>query len=132
MESSECAAPLREGSRAGGAPFELRRVLASDHIPSGARPQTTENCEVAAIGLKSGRLRAVVRSGRREARPGPSTPAQIAQKEPFPITPLPSEAEARSFLSSFGLTVQQYVDEEKLLIVVSAKDASVRERGEVE
>jgi ubiquinone/menaquinone biosynthesis C-methylase UbiE len=58
--------------------------------------------------------------------------AQIAQEEPFPITPLPSEAEARSFLSSFGLTVQQYVDEEKLLIVVSAKDASVRERGEVE
>jgi ubiquinone/menaquinone biosynthesis C-methylase UbiE len=46
--------------------------------------------------------------------------ARIAQTEPFPITPLPSEAEAHAFLGSFGLSVQQYVDEEKLLIVVAA------------
>ena len=48
--------------------------------------------------------------------------AQIAQAEPFPITPLPDEAKARSFLGSFGLTVQQYADEEKLLIMVATKD----------
>ena len=55
--------------------------------------------------------------------------AQIVRAEPFPITPLPSEGEAHSFLGSFGLTVQQYVDEEKLLIVVATKDASLQKRG---
>ena len=55
--------------------------------------------------------------------------AQIVRSEPFPITPLPSEGEAHSFLGSFGLTVQQYVDEEKLLIVVATKDASLQKRG---
>ena len=49
---------------------------------------------------------------------------QIARKEPFPITPLPSEEEARGFMGSFGLTVQQYTDEEKLLIVVAIKDGA--------
>ena len=49
---------------------------------------------------------------------------QITREEPFPITPLPSEGEAREFMGSFGLTVQQYTDEEKLLIVVAIKDGS--------
>ena len=47
---------------------------------------------------------------------------RLVRSEPFPITALPSEDEAHSFLGSFGLTVDQYTDEEKLVIVVAAKD----------
>ena len=47
---------------------------------------------------------------------------RLVRSEPFPITSLPSEDEAHSFLGSFGLTVNQYTDEEKLLIVVAVKD----------
>ncbi len=50
--------------------------------------------------------------------------ARIAQTEPFPITPLPPEDEARTFLGSFGLSVTQYVDEEKLVVVVAVKEPS--------
>ena len=46
---------------------------------------------------------------------------RLVRSEPFPITSLPSEGEAHSFLGSFGLTVKQYTDEEKLLIVVAVK-----------
>ncbi len=46
---------------------------------------------------------------------------RLVRSEPFPITSLPSEDEAHSFLGSFGLSVQQYTDEEKLLIVVAVK-----------
>ena len=45
----------------------------------------------------------------------------LVRSEPFPITSLPSPDEAHSFLGSFGLTVTQYTDEEKLLIVVAVK-----------
>ncbi len=48
--------------------------------------------------------------------------ARLARAEPFPITPLPSEAEARSFLGSFGLTLARYVDEEKLFIAFAVFD----------
>ncbi len=43
----------------------------------------------------------------------------LVRSEPFPITTLPSPDEARAFLGSYGLTVTQYTDEEKLLIVVA-------------
>ena len=46
---------------------------------------------------------------------------RLVRSEPFPITALPSQDEAHSFLGSFGLTVTQYIDEEKLLIVVAVK-----------
>ena len=46
---------------------------------------------------------------------------RLVRSEPFPITSLPSEDEAHSFLGSIGLTLQQYTDEEKLLIVVAVK-----------
>ena len=46
---------------------------------------------------------------------------RLVRSEPFPITSLPSEDEAHSFLASFGLTLRQYTDEEKLLIVVAVK-----------
>ena len=47
---------------------------------------------------------------------------RLVRLEPFPITALPSRDEAHSFLGSFGLTVTQYIDEEKLLIVVAVKN----------
>ena len=46
---------------------------------------------------------------------------RLVRQEPFPITALPTEDEARSFLGSFGLRVRQYTDEEKLLIIVAVK-----------
>ena len=45
----------------------------------------------------------------------------LVRSEPFPITALPSQNEAHTFLGSYGLTVTQYTDEEKLLIVVAVK-----------
>ena len=45
----------------------------------------------------------------------------LVRSEPFPITSLPSQDEAHAFLGSHGLTVTQYTDEEKLLIVVAVK-----------
>ena len=45
----------------------------------------------------------------------------LVRSEPFPITALPSQDEAHTFLGSYGLTVTQYTDEEKLLIVVAVK-----------
>ena len=45
----------------------------------------------------------------------------LVRSEPFPITVLPSQGEAHSFLGSYGLTVTQYTDEEKLLICVAVK-----------
>ena len=47
--------------------------------------------------------------------------AQLDRAAPFPITALPSEAEARSFLGSFGLTSTRYVDEEKLFIALALR-----------
>lgn len=44
---------------------------------------------------------------------------RLVRTDPFPITPLPSRAEAHTFLEPFGLTVREYTDEEKLLIVVA-------------
>lgn len=48
---------------------------------------------------------------------------RLVKQEPFPITALPAEDEAQSFLGPFGFTVRQYTDEEKLLIVVAVKDS---------
>lgn len=48
---------------------------------------------------------------------------RLVRQEPFPVTALPSEDEAHSFLGSFGLTVRQYTDEERLLIVVAVKES---------
>lgn len=47
---------------------------------------------------------------------------RLVKTDPYPITPLPSEEEARTFLGSFGLTVGQYTDEERLLIVVAVRE----------
>ena len=44
---------------------------------------------------------------------------RLVRTDPFPITPLPSRAEAHAFLEPFGLTVREYTDEENLLIVVA-------------
>ena len=49
---------------------------------------------------------------------------RIARAEPFPITPLPSEMEARELFSAFDLTLVRYVDEEKLLIALAERRAS--------
>ena len=49
---------------------------------------------------------------------------RIAREEPLPITPLPSLEEARSLLYPRGLTLRRYVDEDKLLIAVAAKEGS--------
>ncbi|MCE2487999.1 MAG: class I SAM-dependent methyltransferase [Desulfurellaceae bacterium] len=46
---------------------------------------------------------------------------RLVKTDPYPITPLPSHEEARTFLGSFGLRVGHYTDEERLLIVVAAK-----------
>ena len=46
---------------------------------------------------------------------------RLVKTDPYPITPLPSHAQAQTFLGSFGLTVCHYTDEEKLLIVVAVK-----------
>jgi demethylmenaquinone methyltransferase/2-methoxy-6-polyprenyl-1,4-benzoquinol methylase len=50
--------------------------------------------------------------------------ACIARTEPFPITPLPSPDEARAWFRAVGMTVTQYTDEEKLLIVMAVKGRS--------
>ena len=47
---------------------------------------------------------------------------RLVKTDPYPITPLPSQEEADAFLGSFGLTVGQYTDEERLLIVVAVKE----------
>lgn len=47
--------------------------------------------------------------------------ANIAQTAPFPIEPFPSKEGFHTLLSSFGLTVIHYVDEEKLLLVVATR-----------
>jgi SAM-dependent methyltransferase len=47
--------------------------------------------------------------------------AGIARTEPFPITPLPSREEATALLGAAGLTVRDYIDEEKLLICLAIK-----------
>ena len=47
---------------------------------------------------------------------------RLVKQDPYPITPLPTEDEARTFLGVFGLTVRQYTDEERLLIVVAVKE----------
>ncbi len=47
---------------------------------------------------------------------------RLVKQDPYPITPLPTEDEARTFLGSFGLRVRQYTDEERLLIVVGVKE----------
>ena len=44
--------------------------------------------------------------------------AGIVRSEPFPITPLPSESEARALFSEVGLSLERYVDEPKLLIAL--------------
>ena len=45
--------------------------------------------------------------------------AGITRAEPFPITPLPSEEEARTLFEAFGLSLRCYVDEEKLMIALA-------------
>jgi len=47
--------------------------------------------------------------------------AGITRTDPFPITPLPSAEEARALLGASGLTVRDYIDEEKLLICLAIK-----------
>ncbi len=80
------------------------------------------------IADKNGTLRNLVRMLRPGGRVVISHPEgrayveNLVKKVPFPITPLPTEDEAHSFLGSFGLTVRRYTDEEKLLIVVAVKE----------
>ena len=47
--------------------------------------------------------------------------AGIARTEPFPITPLPTREEASTLLGAAGLTIRDYIDEEKLLICLATK-----------
>ncbi|MHC4991196.1 MAG: class I SAM-dependent methyltransferase [Planctomycetota bacterium] len=47
--------------------------------------------------------------------------AGIARTKPFPITPLPSREEASALLGAAGLTLRDYVDEQKLLICLAIK-----------
>jgi ubiquinone/menaquinone biosynthesis C-methylase UbiE len=47
--------------------------------------------------------------------------ARLARTEPFPITPLPSLDDARALFGAVGMTVTQYTDEEKLLLVIAIK-----------
>ncbi len=53
--------------------------------------------------------------------------AGIVRAKPFPITPLPSEEEARTLLGAFGLSLRRYVDEEKLLIALADRRAPKRD-----
>lgn len=46
---------------------------------------------------------------------------RLVKTDPYPVTPLPSEEEAHTFLGMFGLRVGHYTDEERLLIVVAVK-----------
>ena len=48
---------------------------------------------------------------------------RIAQRDPFPLTPLPSKAEARQLFGTAGLRLARYVDEERLLIAVAEQEA---------
>ena len=48
--------------------------------------------------------------------------AGIVRSDPFPITCLPSEAEADELMSRVGLSLIRYVDEEKLLIALAVWD----------
>jgi hypothetical protein len=45
----------------------------------------------------------------------------IARTEPFPITPLPSPEEAAALFGAAGLSVREYIDEERLLICLATK-----------
>lgn len=80
------------------------------------------------IADKRGALRNIMRMLRSDGRIVISHPEgrgyveRLVRSEPFPITSLPSRDEAHAFLEPFGLTIRQYTDEEKLLIVVAAKD----------
>jgi ubiquinone/menaquinone biosynthesis C-methylase UbiE len=47
---------------------------------------------------------------------------QLVKQDPYPITSLPTEDEAHAFLGSFGMTVRQYTDEKRLLIMVGVKE----------
>ena len=47
---------------------------------------------------------------------------QIVRSDPFPITPLPSGAEAHALFEACGMHVRQYTDEERLLIVVAVAE----------
>ncbi len=82
------------------------------------------------IADKEGAMKNIVRMLRPAGRIVISHPegrayvARISQTASFPITPFPSEDEARMFLSPFGLTVSGYVDEEKLALVVATLEAS--------
>lgn len=97
-------------------------------LPATAVDVVFMNAMYGNIADKDGALRNLVRMLRPRGRIVISHPEgrafveQLVGKVPFPITPLPTEDEARSFLGSFGLTVRQYTDEDKLLIVVAVKD----------
>lgn len=79
------------------------------------------------IADKAGALSNVVRMLRPGGRVVISHPEgrgfvlRLVKQHPYPVTPLPTEQEALQFLGSFGLQVQQYIDEEKLLIVLAVK-----------
>ncbi len=80
------------------------------------------------IADKDGALRNLVRMLRPGGRVVISHPEgrayveRLVKQDPYPITSLPTEDEAHSFLGSFGLTVRQYTDEERLLIAVAVKE----------
>jgi len=79
------------------------------------------------IADKEGALRNIarmLRSGGRVVISHPEGRAfveRIVKDIPYPVTPLPTEEEAHTFLGAFGLTVRQYTDEERLLIVLAVK-----------
>lgn len=80
------------------------------------------------IANKEGALHNIVRMLRPGGRVVISHPEgrafveQLVKEDPYPVTLLPTEREAHAFLGSFGLTVRQYTDEEKLLIVLAVKE----------
>ena len=79
------------------------------------------------IADKSGALRKLRRMLRPAGRVIISHPegrafvARIARSEPFPITPLPGSEEARALLEEHDMSLTDYVDEERLYIVVGTR-----------
>jgi len=80
------------------------------------------------IADKEGALRNIMRMLRPGGRVVISHPEgrafveRIVKDIPYPVTPLPTEEEAHAFLGAFDLTVRQYIDEERLLILLAVKE----------